>query len=51
LVNAKAQEWQGKTVTIEDSSQYSGKPIRIVFKDGRVEALEPPTTRVFLGGG
>jgi len=51
LVNAKGQEWQGKKITIEDSSQYSGKPVRIEFKNGRVTALDPATTRVFFGGG
>ena len=48
LVNAK---WGDKKVTVEDASQYSGKQIHLVFENGRVTKLEPPTTRVFLGGG
>jgi hypothetical protein len=48
LVNAK---WQDKKVTVEDASQYSGKRIHVVFEEGRVKELDPPSTRAFLGGG
>ncbi len=48
LVNAK---WKDKQVTVEDHSQLSGKPIHIVFEDGKVKEAEPPDPWVFRGGG
>jgi hypothetical protein len=51
LVNANEKEWQGKAITIDDASQYSGRPIHIMFRDGRVTELDPPSTRIFVGGG
>jgi hypothetical protein len=44
-------ELKDKAVTIDDASQYSGERIHLVFENSRVKALEPATTRVFLGGG
>ena len=44
-------ELKDKAVTIDDSSQYSGVPIHLVFENSRVKELDPSTTRVFLGGG
>jgi hypothetical protein len=44
-------ELKDKAVTVDDTSQYSGKRIHLVFENSRVTELEPPTTRVFLGGG
>ena len=46
-----SSELKDKAVTIDDSSQYSGTPIHLVFEDSRVKELNPATTRVFLGGG
>jgi len=48
LVNAK---WRDRKVTVEDASQYSGQRIHLVFENGRVKKLTPPSTRIFLGGG
>jgi hypothetical protein len=44
-------EPKDKAVTVDDTSQYSGKRIHLVFENSRVKELEPLTTRVFLGGG
>lgn len=46
-----SSELKDKAVTIDDSSQYSGAPIHLVFENSRVKELDPATTRVFLGGG
>ena len=46
-----SSELKDKAVTVDDTSQYSGKRIHLVFENSRVRELEPSTTRVFLGGG
>lgn len=48
LVNAK---WSDRKVTVEDASQYSGERIHLVFENGQVKELDPPASKVFLGGG
>jgi len=42
---------QDKKVTVEDSSLYSGRPVRVEFENGKVAKAQPPTARVFHGGG
>ena len=44
-------ELKDKAVTVDDTSQYSGKRIHLVFENSKVKELDPPTSRVFLGGG
>ena len=44
-------ELKDKAVTVDDSSQYSGSPIHLVFENSRVKELNPSASRVFLGGG
>jgi len=46
-----SSELKDNVVTIDDSSQYNGAPIHLVFENSRVKELDPATTRVFLGGG
>jgi hypothetical protein len=46
-----SSELKDKAVTVDDSSQYSGAPIHLVFENSRVKELDPSTSRVFLGGG
>ncbi len=44
-------ELKDKAVTVDDTSQYSGAPIHLVFENSGVKELDPSSTRVFLGGG
>jgi hypothetical protein len=44
-------ELKDKAVTVDDTSQYSGAPIHLVFENSRVKELAPASSRVFLGGG
>jgi len=44
-------ELKDKAVTVDDTSQYSGKQIHLVFENSGVKELEPQASRVFLGGG
>ena len=44
-------EMKDKAVRVDDTSQYSGKRIHLVFENSRVKELEPSATKVFLGGG
>lgn len=46
-----SSELKDKAVTVDDSSQYSGAPIHLVFENSRVKELSPSASRVFLGGG
>jgi len=44
-------ELTDKAVMVDDASQYSGARIHLVFENSRVKELDPPATKVFLGGG
>jgi hypothetical protein len=46
-----SRELKDKAVTVDDASQYSGAHIHLVFENSRVKELDPPSTKVFLGGG
>jgi len=46
-----SRELKDKAVTVDDTSQYSGKRIHLVFENSRVKELDPSITKVFLGGG
>ena len=46
-----SRELKDKAVTVDDTSQYSGKRIHLVFENSRVKELKPQASRVFLGGG
>jgi len=46
-----SSELKDKAVTVDDTSQYSGTQIHLVFENSKVKELEPATTKVFLGGG
>jgi hypothetical protein len=46
-----SSELKDKAVTVDDASQYSGARIHLVFENSRVKELDPPSTKVFLGGG
>ncbi len=46
-----SSELKDKAVTVDDSSQYSGKRIHLGFEKSRVKELKPSTTKVFWGGG
>jgi tRNA uridine 5-carbamoylmethylation protein Kti12 len=46
-----SSELKDKAVIVDDTSQYSGSRIHLVFENSRLKELEPSTTTIFLGGG